>query len=256
MAGFKEYDRYDALGLAELIRKKEISPQELCEEAISRIDRINPKLNAVIYRMYDIAHKTLKGRLPEGPFHRRAFSPERPAHLLCGRSLTMGSRAYQYYVPMHDSELMKRTRPPGWLSWARPTLRNSAWWGIPSRNCTALPQPWNLDHTPAAPAEARGAAVASGMVPMASGGDGGGSIRIPASCCALFGLKPTRGRVPTGPEYGEIWQGAAVEHVITRSVRDSAAMLDAIRRGRSGRTVRHRRTGAAVPGRSRTGSGS
>jgi amidase len=229
MAGFKEYDRYDALGLAGLVRKKEITPQELCEEAISRIDHTNPRLNAVIYRMYDIAHKALKGSLPEGPFTGVPFLLKDLLTSYAGVPLTMGSRAYQYYVPMHDSELMKRykatgvvilgkTNTPefGLVGYTEPELHG------PTRN------PWNLDHTPGGSSGGSGAAVAAGMVPMASGGDGGGSIRIPASCCALFGLKPSRGRVPTGPEYGEIWQGAAVEHVITRSVRDSAAMLDAI----------------------------
>jgi amidase len=230
MAGFKEYDRYDALGLAELVRKKEVSAQELCEEAISRIDRINPKINAVIYRMYDIAHKNLKGQIPQGPFSGVPFLLKDLLTSYAGVPLSMGSKAYRNYIPVQDSELMKRykatgvnilgkTNTPefGLVAFTEPELH-----GI-TRN------PWNLDHTPGGSSGGSGAAVASGMVPFASGGDGGGSIRIPASCCGLFGLKPTRGRNPTGPEYGEIWQGAAVEHVITRSVRDSAAMLDAIR---------------------------
>lgn len=229
MTGFKEYDLYDAIGVAGLIRNKEVTPQEVCEEAISRIDRFNPRLNAVVRRMYDMARKTLKGRLPEGPFTGVPFLLKDLLTSYAGVPLTMGSRAYRHYIPSHDSELMKRYRASGivvlgktntpefgLVAYTEPELHG------PTRN------PWNLEHTPGGSSGGSGAAVASGMVPMASGGDGGGSIRIPASCCALFGLKPTRGRVPTGPEYGEIWQGAAVEHVITRSVRDSAAMLDAI----------------------------
>ncbi|MCE5273595.1 MAG: amidase [Deltaproteobacteria bacterium] len=230
MAGFKEYDSYDALGLAELVRKNEVSPQELCEEAISRIDRINPKVNAVIYRMYDIAHKSLKGQLPQGPFSGVPFLLKDLLTSYAGVPLSMGCTAYRNYIPSRDSELMKRykatgvtilgkTNTPefGLMAVTEPELHG------PTRN------PWNLDHTPGGSSGGSAAAVASGMVPFASGGDGGGSLRIPASCCALFGLKPSRGRNPTGPEYGEIWQGAAVEHVITRTVRDSAAMLDAIR---------------------------
>jgi amidase len=229
MAGFKEYDNYDALGLAELVEKKEVTPQELCEEALSRIDRINPKINAVVYRMYDTAHKCLKSSLPTGRFTGVPFLLKDLLTSYAGVPLSMGSKAYKNYIPSQDSELMKRYKSTGVLIMGK---TNTPEFGLvaftepelhgPTRN------PWNLNHTPGGSSGGSAAAVASGMVPMASGGDGGGSIRIPASCCALFGLKPSRGRNPTGPEYGEIWQGAAVEHVITRSVRDSAAMLDAI----------------------------
>jgi amidase len=145
-----------------------------------------------------------------------------------GVPLTCGCRGLADYVPDHDSELVKRfkragvnivgkTNTPefGLVAYTEPELHG------PTRN------PWNPEHTPGGSSGGSAAAVAGGMVPLASGGDGGGSIRIPASCCGLFGLKPSRGRTPTGPDYGELWQGAAIEHVITRSVRDSAAMLDA-----------------------------
>ena len=230
MAGFKEYDSYDALGLAELVRKTEVSPHELCEEAISRIDRINPRVNAVIYRMYDIAHKALKGPLPQGPFSGVPFLLKDLLTSYAGVPLSMGCRAYRNYIPSRDSELMKRYKATGVTVLGKTNTPEFGLMGVtepelhgPTRN------PWNLDHTPGGSSGGSASAVASGMVPFASGGDGGGSLRIPASCCALFGLKPSRGRNPSGPEYGEIWQGAAVEHVITRTVRDSAAMLDAIR---------------------------
>jgi amidase len=229
MAGFKEYDHYDALGLADLVRRKEISPQELCEEAISRIDTINPKINAVIYRMYDIAHKSLKGQLPQGPFTGVPFLIKDLLASYAGVPMTMGSKAYKNYIPSQDSELMKRYKASGVVILGKTNTPEFGLMGVtepelhgPTRN------PWNLNHTPGGSSGGSAAAVASGMVPMASGGDGGGSIRIPSAYCGLFGLKPTRGRNPTGPEYGEIWQGAAVQHVITRSVRDSAAMMDAI----------------------------
>lgn len=235
MAGFKEYDSYDALGLAELVQKREVSPQELCEEAISRIDRINPKVNAVIYRMYDIAHKTLKGRLPQGPFSGVPFLLKDLLTSYAGVPLSMGCKAYKNHIPSLDSELMKRYKATGVTVLGKTNTPEFGLMGVtepelhgPTRN------PWNLNHTPGGSSGGSAAAVASGMVPFASGGDGGGSIRIPSSCCGLFGLKPTRGRTPTGPEYGELWQGAAVEHVITRTVRDSAAMLDAIRGAESG----------------------
>ena len=126
--------------------------------------------------------------------------------------------------------ILGKTNTPefGLLAYTEPELFG------PTRN------PWNLNHTPGGSSGGAAAAVASGMVPLASGGDGGGSIRIPASCCGLLGLKPTRGRTPTGPDYGEIWQGATVQHVITRSVRDNAAMLDATCAPDTGAPIYHR----------------
>jgi amidase len=229
MGTFPEYDHYDALGLAGLVRKGEVSASELCEEAMERIERINPRLNAVICRMYDQARAAVKAGLPDGPFSGVPFLLKDLLTSYAGVPLTMGCKAFRNYVPAFDSELMKRykatgvvplgkTNTPefGLVAFTEPELHG------PTRN------PWNPERTPGGSSGGSAAAVASGMVPMASGGDGGGSIRIPASFCGIFGLKPSRGRVPTGPEYGAIWQGAAVEHVLTRSVRDSAAMLDAI----------------------------
>jgi amidase len=229
MGTITEYDRYDALGLAGLVRKGDVSASELCEEAVARIERINPKINAVIHRMYDLAREACTGTLPDGPFKGVPFLLKDLLTSVAGVPLTMGCKAFKNYIPSFDSELMRRYRASGivplgktntpelgLVAFTEPELHG------PTRN------PWDLDRTPGGSSGGSAAAVASGMVPMASGGDGGGSIRIPASYCGLFGLKPSRGRVPTGPEYGAIWQGAAVEHVITRSVRDSAAMLDAI----------------------------
>jgi len=229
MDGFAEYDRYDALGLAELVRKKEITPGELCEEAIGRIERINPKINAVIRTMFDIARDQAKGRLPDGPFAGVPFLLKDLLASYAGVPLTMGSKACRDYIPARDSELMKRYKATGMVILGKTNTPEFGLMGItepelhgPTRN------PWNLNLTPGGSSGGSAAAVASGMVPFASGGDGGGSIRIPASYCGLFGIKPSRGRNPAGPEFGEIWQGAAVEHVLTRSVRDSAAMLDAV----------------------------
>ena len=228
MSGLKEYDRYDGLGLAELIRNREVSAKEVCEEAISRIEDLNPRINAVIAKMYPMASRTLEYPLPEGPFQGVPFLVKDLVSACEGVPMTMGSKAYREYIPDHDSELMKRFRESGVVILGKTNTPEFGLMGItepelhgPTRN------PWNTDHTPGGSSGGSAAAVASGMVPMASGGDGGGSIRIPAACCGLFGLKPSRGRTPAGPDYGMIWQGAAVEHVITRSVRDSAAMLDA-----------------------------
>ena len=228
MGAFKEYDHYDGLGMAELVRKKDISPAELCEEAVRRIEKLNPRLNAVITPMFDLARNDIEKGLPEGPFTGVPFLLKDLIAAYAGVPLTGGSRAYRNYIPDEDCELVKRFKKAGVVIMGKTNCPEFGLMGItepelhgPTRN------PWNTDHTPGGSSGGSAAAVASGMVPIASGGDGGGSIRIPASCCALFGLKPTRGRNPTGPDHGAIWQGAVVEHVISRSVRDSAAMLDA-----------------------------
>jgi len=229
MAGFQEYDHYDGMGLAQLVREKKISPVDLCEEAIYRIEKINPQINAVVTPMFDIARKLAEEKLAEGPFAGVPFLLKDLISSYAGVRLTWGCRAYKNYVPNYDSELVKRFKKSGLLILGKTNTPEFGLMGItepelhgPTRN------PWNLSKTCGGSSGGSAAAVASGMVPMASGGDGGGSIRIPSCYCGLFGLKPSRGRTPTGPQYGELWQGAAVEHVLTRSVRDSAAILDAV----------------------------
>jgi len=228
MGKFKEYDRYDGLGMAELVKKKDVSPADLYEETISRIEKLNPQLNAVIAPIFDLAQKDIEKGLPDGPFTGVPFLLKDLVAAYAGVPLTGGSRAYKNYIPDEDCELVKRFKNAGLVIMGKTNCPEFGLMGVtepelhgPTRN------PWNTDHTPGGSSGGSAAAVASGMVPIASGGDGGGSLRIPASCCALFGLKPTRGRNPTGPEHGAIWQGAVVEHIISRSVRDSAAMLDA-----------------------------
>lgn len=228
MSNFTEYDQYDGLGLAELIRQGQVSVAEVCEAALERIEQLNPRINAVVRLMTDSAKKLVDDKASAKPFFGVPFLLKDLLASVAGVPLTSGCRALRDFVPDHDSEVVRRFRKAG-LNILGKT--NTPEFGLvaftepdlfgPTRN------PWNLDHTPGGSSGGSAAAVAAGMAPMASGGDGGGSIRIPASCCGLLGLKPTRGRTPNGPEYGEIWQGAAVQHVITRSVRDSAAILDA-----------------------------
>jgi len=228
MDTFKEYDQYDGLGLAGLIRKGEISAEAVCEAAIARIEALNPKLNAVVTPMYDHAREAIRQGLPEGPFTGVPFLLKDLLAAYAGVPMTNGSRAYRDYIPARDSEMVTRFKGAGTVILGKTNTPELGLLGItepelhgPTRN------PWSPDHTPGGSSGGSAAAVASGMVPLASGGDGGGSIRIPSSCCGLFGLKTTRGRNPTGPEVGAVWQGAVIEHVITRTVRDSAAMLDA-----------------------------
>jgi amidase len=226
----KEFSSYDALGLAELVRTRQASPRELVSAAIERIEALNPSLNAVVHKMYDRALGQAGGELPDGPFRGVPIVLKDLLAWYEGEPTTSGSRLYRGWLPPHDTTIVQRYRRAGVIVVGK---TNTPEFGLtpytepeaygPTRN------PWDITRTPGGSSGGSGAAVASGMVPLGGGGDGGGSIRIPASCCGIFGLKPTRGRTPTGPIVGEHWQGAAVEHCLTRSVRDSAAMLDALR---------------------------
>jgi amidase len=222
------YDALDATALAELVRKKELQPTELVEEAISRIEAVNPKLNAVVHKMYDQARKVAVGPLPQGPFSGVPFLVKDLDGYLANEPYTGGCRALVGFVPDHDAELMARFRRAGVVIVGKTATPELGILGVtetvlngPTRN------PWNLEHTPGGSSGGSAACVAARVVPMAHGGDGGGSLRIPASACGLFGLKPTRARNPLGPDSAEGWGGFVQQHVLTRSVRDSAAMLDA-----------------------------
>lgn len=229
MPRFTEYTQYDALGLAALVQRREVSALELVEAAIERIEALNPRLNAVIHPMFEAARRVASSALPDGPFRGVPFLVKDLVATVQDEPFRCGSRFLRDYIAPADSEVIRRYRAAGVIIAGK---TNTPEFGLtpftepelfgPTRN------PWDLTRTPGGSSGGSAAAVAAGMVPMASGGDGGGSIRIPASCCGLFGLKASRGRVPTGPLVGEIWQGAVVEGVVTRSVRDSAAMLDAI----------------------------
>ena len=222
-----EYLAHDATGLAALVRRGDVTPGELLDIALERIAALNPALNAVVRLMEEDARRDA-ARPPTGPFAGVPFLAKDLISTYAGHPTSAATRLLVDYVVDHDSELAKRVRASGVSvvgktnlpEWGLVPVTESELWG-PCRN------PWATEHTPGGSSGGSAAAVAAGMVPVAGGGDGGGSIRIPASCCGLFGLKPTRGRTPTGPDYGLLWRGAVVEHVLTRSVRDSATMLDA-----------------------------
>lgn len=217
----------DATEQAKLIRTGEIKPIELLEDAIKRIERINPSLNAVVTKMYDEARTALEN-LPEGPFSGVPFLLKDHTAFYKGVPITFGSRFLKDLIPEHDSELVVRLKRAGLVILGKTNLpefgilptSESELFG-PCRN------PWNTDCTSGGSSGGAAAAVASGMVPMAHGNDGGGSIRIPASCCGVFGLKPTRARISLAPDKGDFLSGLVSEHALTRSVRDSAALLDA-----------------------------
>lgn len=224
-----DFSSHDALSLAELVRTRQVSPRELVTASIDCIESLNPKLNAVVHKMFDRALKEADGPRGDGPFDGVPFMLKDLLAWYAGEPITSGSRLYEGWIPPFDTEIVKRYRQSGVIVVGK---TNTPEFGLtpftepelfgPARN------PWDTTRTTGGSSGGSAAAVASGMVPWAGGGDGGGSIRIPASCCGVFGLKPTRGRTPAGPVVGELWQGAAIEHCLTRSVRDSAAMLDAV----------------------------
>lgn len=218
----------DATSQADLVRRKEVKPSELVEAAIERIERLNPTINAVVTPMYDYARALAQDGPAEGPFIGVPFLLKDLLASFAGVRMASGSRFLRDFVPDHDSELVARLKRAGLIIAGK---TNTPEFGVlptteprlfgPSRN------PWNPNRSPGGSSGGAAAAVASGLVPMAHANDGGGSIRVPASCCGVFGLKPTRGRNPLGPDYGDLVSGLVVEHAVTRSVRDSAALLDA-----------------------------
>jgi amidase len=229
MSIIKEYQQYDALGLANLVRTKEVSTAELLTTAIAKCEALNPQINAVINPLYDYAKQNLAD-LPQGIFSGVPFLLKDLLADVKGIVTSNGSHAFDQLIPTQDATLVRRFKRTGVNIFGKTNTPELGLMGITEPKAFgATRNPWHLDHTPGGSSGGSAAAIAAGIVPMASGGDGGGSIRIPASHCGLFGLKPTRGRNPSGPLHGEHWDGATCEHVITRSVRDSAAMLDATR---------------------------
>ena len=222
-----EYFSYDALGLAELVRTKQISSIELLEVAIALTEKLDPKLNAVPIKHFELARENLKNNTDSGIFNGVPFLLKDLNNYLKGTVTSGGSRVLENISADHTSELVKRTLDSGLNIFGK---TNSPELGLtvttepvlygPTRN------PWDLDRSSGGSSGGASSAVAAGIIPMAQASDGGGSIRIPASCCGLFGLKPTRARTPLGPVSLEGWGGQSIFHCVSVSVRDSAALLD------------------------------
>ncbi len=223
-----EYVQYDATGLAELIARGDVTAREVLQAAIDRRHAVNPRLNAVV-ESWDSEALAVADSLA-GPFGGVPFLIKDMDGMYGGHRCTHSSRALADWVPERSSEIMNRFQAAGLNIFGATNCPEFGIMGItepelrgPARN------PWNPDHSPGGSSGGSAAAVASGIVPIAHGGDGGGSLRIPASNCGLFGLKTTRGLVPLGPDEGEAWDGLVVRGVMSRSVRDSATALDAIK---------------------------
>ncbi|MGI9465988.1 MAG: amidase [Rubripirellula sp.] len=222
-----EYAKYDAMSLAALVRTGEASAEELLKAAIQRLEMVDPQINAIAGRMYDEARTAIRHGLPVGPFTGVPLPVKDISFPMNGVPSEYGSKLFADRISKRDSTAVERLRRAGFVPFARtrvpelgilPTTESTH--GGMTRN------PFALDHTAGGSSGGSAAAVAAEIAPIATASDGGGSIRIPAACCGLFGLKPTRARVPVGPDGFEAWGGLAVLHAVTRSVRDSAAMLD------------------------------
>jgi amidase len=225
---FREYGQYDAVGLAELVRKRQVSPTELLDEALARTAAVNPKINAVIHLMEGRAREAIASGLPEGPLTGVPFLIKDLMTAYAGEPMRWGSRLFEDYVPAADEELTRRYRQAGLVIFGKTNTPELGVTNVtepelfgPTRN------PWNLERTSSGSSGGSAAAVAARIAPAANANDGGGSIRTPASNCGLVGLKPSRGRNPTGPLEPDVWWGFIGEHAVTRTVRDSAAILDA-----------------------------
>jgi amidase len=223
-----ELARLDATAQAELVRKGEVTPLELVEAAIGRVEALDPQINAVIHPLFDAGLEAARGELPDGPFRGVPFLLKDLGAAFAGQPLHMGMRFLKerdFRAPV-DTYLAQRFRAAGFVTIGKtntpelgilPTTEPRAYG--PSRN------PWDTERSPGGSSGGSAAAVAAGMVPIAHANDGGGSIRIPASNCGLVGLKPTRQRVSQGPLIGDIMSGMTAELVVARSVRDTAAVL-------------------------------
>ncbi len=229
MISFNEYADHDGLGLAALVARKEVTPEELVATAIAAIEKVNPKLNAVLQTLPQQATAEIRQGLSQGPFTGVPFLIKELVLHAKGVRCDMGSKLAQGFVPQTDTELMARFRRAGLVLVG--TTQTPELGYNPTTETTLfgpVHNPWDLTRSAGGSSGGSGAAVAAGIVPIAHANDGGGSIRIPAACNGLVGLKPSRDRVPTGPDYSDPLCGLACEFVVTRSVRDAATLFDLV----------------------------
>jgi len=224
---FADYRKYDAVGLAALIVKRQVSAKEVLETAIARAEQVNPSINAVIHKQYDQARRAVTHGLPQGPLSGVPFLIKDLGFFEPGEPATRGSSLFKDYVANHESAYVTRCKKAGLVFMGRSSTPE---FGLnpntEPRIYGSCHNPWNVAYSAGGSSGGAAAAVAAGILPMAHATDGGGSIRIPAAQCGLFGLKPSRGRISMAPDAGEGWGGLSAGHVVSRSVRDSAVMLD------------------------------
>ena len=229
MSGFEEYEDYDAIGLADLVRRKELTADEVLEAAITRAQARNPSLNAIVIELYDFGRQAVADGLPDGPLRGAPYLIKDLGAAMAGIPTTGGSHFMADVVPAVDSVTVKRLKAAGLAIFGK---TNTCEFGM---SITCEPQfygasknPWNPELTPGGSSGGAASAVAARILPAAHASDGFGSIRVPAACCGLVGMKPTRGRISLAPAFGERMGGTTAEHTVSHTVRDHAALLDAV----------------------------
>lgn len=224
---WSQFERFDGLALGRMVRHAEVHPRELLEALATRIERLEPTLNAFSQLYWDLAEQQITNGVGNGPFAGVPYPIKDLGAHMAGRPTLSGSRLFADHIARQDSTLVERYRAAGLVLFARSTTPELGLTGTTESVAHGETRnPWNTALIAGGSSGGAGAAVGARMVPMAHATDGAGSIRTPASCCGVFGLKPSRGRVPIGPHRGEGWQGLSTGHAITVSVRDSAALLD------------------------------
>jgi amidase len=227
LIAFKEYPEYDALGLADLIARKQVTAGEVLEAAIAMIENLNPGLNAIIHTMYEEARETIKAGLPDTRVAGVPYALKDIGMFYTGVPTRCGSRLFNDFIPDHDSTLVERLRQGGVVILGKTNTPEFALTAATEPVLFGLTEnPWKRGYSCGGSSGGSVAAVAARMLPAAHAGDGGGSIRVPAAHCGLVGFKPTRAHNPQGPDVGEGWGGVGVDHAVTRTVRDTAALLD------------------------------
>ena len=228
MSGFSEYESYDAMGLAELVRNGDVTAAEVLEAAIARCEVRNPELNAIVLELYEHGRDMARSNLPDGPLSGAPYLIKDLGAAIAGTPTTGGSKFMEDVVPDADSETVIRLKSAGMSIFGK---TNTCEFGM---SITCEPQfygptknPWDGDVTPGGSSGGAASAVAARILPAAHASDGFGSIRVPASCCGLVGMKPTRGRNSFSPGLGERMGGIVAEHTVSITVRDHAAILDA-----------------------------
>ena len=229
MSGFADFERYDAVGLADLVRRGKVTPADLLDAAIDRVEARNPLVNAVVIKLYDYGRRAIADGLPDGPLRGVPFLVKDLTASIAGVPMTRGSRFFAGSPPpAADGEHVRRLKRAGLVIFGR---TNTCEMGL---SLTCEPQlygptknPWDPTRISGGSSGGAAAAVGARMLPMAHATDGFGSIRAPAACCGLVGLKPTRARNTMAPYLGEGLGGLSAEHAVTLTVRDSAALLDA-----------------------------
>lgn len=226
---FEEYRKQDATSLALLVKNKEVTPSELLEIAIQRTEKVNPKINAVVTKLYDLGKLQLENIDINAPFAGVPFLLKDLDVQLKGTRLTGGSGITKDFISTETSEVVHRIQKAGMVIFGK---TNTPEFGLTpfteGKLLGACRNPWNTNHSTGGSSGGAGASVAAGIIPMAFASDGGGSIRIPASCNGIFGMKPSRGRISNGPISGEVWSGAVTSGIVSRSVRDAAAYIDVV----------------------------